>query len=315
MLKEKAIVAIVQGRREIVAQYRNFFQYAKSRSYVFVSPFITLITFAMTGSTNVVVAVIGAASTYLMILSAFSYNDAHDIELDKINGYTDRTRNFSKRQLIILTYLLWTISFLIMIPTNNWKAMVVVAISIAFAFVYSHPKLNLKEKFPFKTLITALDASTACLMGAAVGNSLFSSYTLFSSAGIFAYLFILGPLGDLQDIKGDTIVGRRTFPTVLGSKNTILIMVVIPVILITTAGITFVKFPISNRNNQHIDLGVIPIFVVCMITLLYVIFKIRKKAYDAKSAKESRITMRLLNILFQLSIVVAFMINVKLSGT
>ncbi len=310
MLGEKAI-AILQVKG-IVAQYRNFVQYTKSRSYPFVSPFITLITFAMTGSTNVVAAVIGAASTYLMILSAFSYNDAYDIDLDKINGYTDRTRNFSKRQLIILTYLLWTFAFLIIIPTNNWKAVVVVTISIAFAFVYSHPKLNLKEKFPFKTLITALDASTACLMGAAVGNSLFSTYTLFSSAGIFAFLFILGPLGDLQDIKGDAIVGRRTFPTVLGSRNTILIMVVIPVILITTAGITFLKFPISNGNNLHIDLGVLPIFIVCMMTLLFIIFKIKKKTHDAKWIKESRTTMRSLNILFQLSIVVAFMINVKL---
>ncbi len=130
---------------------------------------------------------------HIFQLSHFSsYDDVYDIELDKINGFKDRTRNYSKRQLIILTYLLWTFAFLIIIPINNWKAMAIVAISIAFAFIYSHPKFNLKEKFPFKTLITALDASTVCLMGAAVGNSLFSSYTLFSSTGFFAFFLILG---------------------------------------------------------------------------------------------------------------------------
>ena len=44
----------------------------------------------------------------------------------------------------------------------------------------------------------------------------------------FAFFFILGPLGDIGDLKGDKIVGRRTFPIVLGIRSTITIMLSVP---------------------------------------------------------------------------------------
>jgi len=258
----------------------------------------------MTGSTDTVAALMVAVSSYLMILSAFSYNDAYDVEHDKITGFFERTRNFSKKQLITLTYLLWIIAFLIAASTTNWNAVVIVSASLTLAFIYSHPMFNFKEKFPFKTLITALDASTACLIGAAVGNS-FSSYTLFSSAGFFVYFFILGPLGDFQDIKGDQLVGRRTFPIVLGSKKTIAIMMSIPIILIMTAGILFLGVLPNNGLSQGIDLGVVSIFSVCIISLL-LITKIKKRLDDFAWVKQSRTIMRFLHILFQLSVVMVF---------
>ncbi len=259
----------------------------------------------MTSSPSIVNALAGGIASYFMILSAFSYNDAHDIEVDRINGF-DRTNDFSRHQLILLTYLLWLGAFTLS-ALASWQAMVVASLSILLAYVYSSPRFNLKERFPFKTVVTALDASTACLMGASVGGAVFSTYTILSSVGFFTFFFILGPQGDFQDIKGDTSIGRRTFPIVMGRKKTLTLMACMPPVLAVLAFLSMRSVDVSNNHVSVIDTGLV--ISVCITTLLFIVLKMKRHLDDPKWMKRSRTTMRFLHILFQLSILAAIFIH------
>ena len=318
----------------LIQYLRAFIYYVKARSNVYIFAFATLVssilgsritTIDYTISIQVVIA------SYFMALATYIYNDIADMEVDKINK-TNRpsvTGKSTKKQLIVIVSVLNGIA-LLLVSSMGLYTTCISALFISLGIAYSHPKLNLKHKFPLKTLVTAAGAGLLSLLGgvAAITTATDASYDnntfffssllpiIYAALFFFAFFFILGPLGDIGDLKGDRAVGRRTFPIVLGIRSTILVMLSIPImILAMTLSLTYYSYHVdlstaSGTNSHRIMFmnpsGIYLTISSCIATLVFIL-RISKKTDDALAIKSVRPKMRFLHILLQISLVVIFL--------
>jgi geranylgeranylglycerol-phosphate geranylgeranyltransferase len=122
---------------------------------------------------------------------------------------------------------------------------------------------------------------------------------IYSAFAFFVFYFVLSPLGDIADIIGDRAVGRRTFPIVLGMKPTLIIMLSVPIMIIILIGLSF----------DALQINIIGAFSVIgtAAAVFAVILKMSKKLNDVHYVKSLRPKMRYLNILMQISMLLAFL--------
>jgi geranylgeranylglycerol-phosphate geranylgeranyltransferase len=314
----------------IVAQYlRTFVYYVKARSNVYIFAFATLVSLILGSHMSALdysIAIRVVSASYFMALASYIYNDITDFELDKINQ-TNRpsvTGKATKRQLIRLVVVLNGIA-LLFTSSISLYALYISILFIILGIAYSHPKLNLKDKFPLKTVVTASGAGLLSLLGGIAAltttidsdNNNFSSLLpiIYAALFFFAFFFILGPLGDIGDLKGDRAVGRRTFPIVLGIRSTIVFMLSMPLTIILMAVLlaycSYHDNPSiassSSSSTIFINLPGIYLIIGTSISTLVFILRISKKANDAFAIKSVRPKMRFLHIMLQISLLLTFM--------
>lgn len=305
---------------------RTFLYYVKARSNVYIFAFATLISFLL-GSRldildyNIVMRI--TVSSYLMALATYIYNDIVDCKVDKINK-TNRpsvSGKATRRELFTIVIVLNGTALLLTFSSGLYELLISLAF-ITLGFAYSHPRSNLKDKFPLKTLVTAAGAALLSLLGGTAAfttimtktysdtNFLFSNCLPVGYAAVFffAFFFILGPLGDICDLKGDRAVGRRTFPIVLGIRYTIVFMLSIPLTIILMAGL-LAYYSYHSNSTSSINLsGVYFIIGTCVSTFVFII-RISKKlsANDVLAIKHTRPKMRLLHLMLQISLLLTFL--------
>ena len=311
----------------VIQYFRTFIYYTRARSNVYIFAFATLVSLILGShgfaNVNPVIATSAVIAGYFMALAAYVYNDITDFEVDKINK-TNRpsvTGKATKRQIVIMVYVLNGIA-LLLTSLINFYALIVSIAFIALGVAYSHPKLNLKDKFPLKTVVTAAGAGLLSLLGGAAAltatnTNFYLSYsllpTIYAALFFFAFFFILGPLGDIADLKGDRAVGRRTFPIVIGIRSTIMMMFSIPItiILMTTLLAYYYYDSISNSTSIITDiyhmnpLGIYFTIGTCIATMAFIL-RVSKKANDVLAIKSMRPKMRFLHITLQISLLLAF---------
>jgi geranylgeranylglycerol-phosphate geranylgeranyltransferase len=281
---------------------RTFIYYVKARTApIYCFPIATLITviLASQGNFNPYTAVSIVTGSYWLGLATYVYNDLTDFEVDKINK-TNRpsvTGKVTKNQLTATVCIMFTIGLCLTAPINVYTFGISI-IFTALAIFYSHPKFKLKNKFALKTVITASGAGLLSLMGgmAMLNLSLSILYTAFV---FFVFYFILSPLGDIADINGDRAVGRRTFPIVLGIKLTLAIMLSVPITIIL---LTALSYDVLNINMP----GAFATITTC-ITIIGIILNTSKRLNDIYFIKSLRPKMRHLNVLMQISMLLAFL--------
>jgi geranylgeranylglycerol-phosphate geranylgeranyltransferase len=320
--------------------FRTFTYYVKARSNVYIFAFATLISLILGShgfvNVNPIIASGVVVASYFMALATYIYNDATDFEVDKINK-TNRpsvTGKTTQKQLVIIVSVLNAIALLLTSFINLYALFISITF-IALGVAYSHPKLNLKDKFPLKTVITAAGAGLLSLLGGTAaaplittnGNyydnntcSLLSLPTIYAALFFFAFFFILGPLGDIGDLKGDRAVHRRTFPIVIGIRSTMVVMISIPVTImlmtiplaydsynnIKQTGHIFVGSSSSSRGVVHINQSGIYLIIGTSLATLVFILRINKKTNDALAIKSTRPKMRFLHIMLQISLLLVF---------
>jgi geranylgeranylglycerol-phosphate geranylgeranyltransferase len=296
-----------KARSKIVDQYAfplvwTFLNYVKTRTApIYCFPFATLITVIMGSQGNIdpyiVVSIV--TGSYWLGLATYVYNDLTDLEADRINK-TNRpsvTGKATKNQLIVTVWVMFAIG-LSLTASINFYTFLISTIFTALGIFYSHPKFNLKDKFPLKTIITATGAGLLSLLGGiSVLNTSLS--IVCTSLSFFMFYFVLSPLGDIGDINGDRAVGRRTFPIVLGLKQTLLIMLSVPVLIMILAGLIY---HVLDMNT----VGLFTIIITCIATIA-AIFKLSKRLSDVNAIKSFRPKMRYLNVLMQISMLLAFL--------
>jgi geranylgeranylglycerol-phosphate geranylgeranyltransferase len=283
-----------------------FFHYVKARSNVYIFAFATLVSFLIgsNGNYDLSVALRVSAACYFLALATYIYNDMTDLEVDKINK-TNRPSikgNVSKKQLSGLVSILFG-STLALAASINIQTLFLASLCITLGVTYSHPKFNLKEKFPLKTVTTAAGAALSSLLGgAAVANISFP--VQYAALSFFLFFFVLGPLGDIGDLRGDRAAGRRTFPIVLGTKATLVIMFCVPVVLFLLM--------VTHQFNKMMTLqsssfGIYMIVITC-IAAMTMIVKTSGRVDDPTWIRgRVRPIMRLLHTSLQISTLVAFL--------
>lgn len=268
---------------------------------IYCFPVATLITLIMGAQENIdPFLVIGTViGSYFLGLATYVYNDLTDFEVDNINK-TNRpsvTGKKTKAQLLTIVCIMFGIG-LSLTAFINYYTLCISSLFTILGIVYSHPRFKLKDKFLLKTVVTATGAALLSLLGgAAVPNT--SLPILYTSLSFFIFYFILSPLGDIGDIKGDRAVGRRTFPIVIGMKATLLIMFSVPCIIMTLTGLTY---GVLHMNM----LGVYAIISNCLVITI-LILHMSSRLNDSSTIKSMRPKMRHLNVTMQISMLLAFL--------
>jgi geranylgeranylglycerol-phosphate geranylgeranyltransferase len=292
-----------------------FVYYVKARTPpVYCFPIATVLSFLLISKMHILedagVAFGIGITSYLLGLATYVYNDLTDINVDQINRKEQSiiTQNQSRRGLIILVSFLFTLAATISYVISPY-AFLISIIFIVLGIFYSHPKFSLKSKFPLKTIVTATGAGLLSLLGgaAAIGNGLEYSTTLNSTIlpvstiylaiSFSIFYFIQSPMGDIADIMGDRAAGRNTFPLVLGMNRTLAVMLSVPFIMLTMNGLCF--------NLVHISVhGTIAIVSTCLLVVGF-IGLISNRLHDPSLIKSKRNNVRYLNILMQISLLIA----------
>ncbi|AFU59887.1 putative digeranylgeranylglyceryl phosphate synthase [Candidatus Nitrososphaera gargensis Ga9.2] len=289
----------------VLVYAKLFLGYVKARSNVYIFPVASLISLLIGshGNPDPLIALLAATSCYLCALATYVYNDITDVQVDKINR-TNRpsiTRSNIKGELVKLVTILYACSLALAVFINI-PAFLIVTTCTIMGIIYSHPKLNLKEKFPFKTVLTAMGAGLSSLYGGvAIQAGIFSLPVIYASLSFFAFFFILGPLGDIGDLRGDRVVGRRTFPIVIGMAPTLAMMFSVPAAII--ASITILYCLYSGSINM---VGFMTVIATCFTTLA-LLFIICKKLDQVSQIRSTRHRMRILHVSLQLSLLLSFL--------
>lgn len=322
----------LNSNSDTLIQYlRAFIYYVKARSNVYIFAFATLVSSILgshTTTINYSISIQVVIASYFMALATYIYNDIADMEVDKINK-TNRpsvTGKSTRKQLIIIVSAL-NGTALLLVSSMGLYTVCISVLFITLGIAYSHPKLNLKHKFPLKTVVTATGAGLLSLLGgvAAITTTVHPSYDnntfffasllpiIYAALFFFTFFFILGPLGDIGDLKGDRAVGRCTFPIVLGIRSTIMVMLSMPImILAMTLSLTYYyhdDLGVSSNTYRIMFINPLGIYLTigsCIAALVFIL-RISKKTDDALAIKSVRPKMRLLHILLQISLVVIFM--------
>lgn len=204
-----------------------------------------------------------------MALATYLYNDITDFRTDAANN-RGSVYSLAKAKQTITKY--YTVGFFLISTalafSINSQVGVVSLVFSALAVLYSHPKVNLKGMFVVKTAVTGGGAFLAAMMGCLASGG-FSYLGFMASLIAFCFYFILGPLGDIGDIKGDKEDGRRTFPIVIGIKKSFLVMV----------AATFAISSIFLISNMLLGISIIGVGLGMAVTgfMLAKIFQASKK--------------------------------------
>jgi len=207
----------------IIKPFSILFSIIKSRTLVYAFALAAMATFFISSGVKIPdfpVLVRLIPSVFFLALATYLYNDLTDYEVDEVN---DRDANYSSKkvnynQILYSTIGFFVVSILLAFSINIQTGMGSLAF-LGLAIVYSHPKIQLKNMFLVKTIVTAAGGFIGSLMGALAVQNI-SYVGILASTIFFLMYFINGPLGDVGDIAGDKKGGRRTIPIVLGIKKT-----------------------------------------------------------------------------------------------
>ncbi len=287
---------------KIIKQYSVFFSILKSRMLVYVFVLAALGTFFLDSGTKIpdfLVLTQLSISVYFLALATYLYNDLTDYDVDKVNN----RNSISSTKSYYLQILYYTVGFFAVSILLAFSINVQTGISslgfLALAILYSHKKTHLKDRFVWKTVVTAAGGSITAFMGFFASGE-FSYLGGVSPLIAFMFWFTLGPLGDVGDIAGDKANGRRTFPIVLGIKNTFRLMQsVILSLMILIA--TLYYLDLINTVGLILSLG------TCL-SVSYFIMRVSKNYQEKRIVKQTRTILRyslfLIQIMFLVGIVV-----------
>ncbi|MDE1725165.1 MAG: UbiA prenyltransferase family protein [Thaumarchaeota archaeon] len=275
----------------------------KSRTLVYVFVLAALGTFFVDSGTKIpdifVLAKL-SISVYFLALATYLYNDLTDYDVDSVN---DR-RTVSSTRSYYYQILYHTLGFFIVSVLLAFSINMQTGISslgfLALAILYSHKRTHLKDRFVWKTVVTAAGGSIAAFMGFFASNA-FSYLGLVSPVIAFMFWFTLGPLGDVSDIAGDKASGRRTFPIVLGVNNTFKLMhSVIFSLMLLISSLYYL-----NLINM---VGMILSLTACM-SVSFVILRVSKNYQEKKVVKQTRTILRYSLFLIQIMFIVGTVVT------
>jgi geranylgeranylglycerol-phosphate geranylgeranyltransferase len=168
---------------------------------------------------------------YLLVLGVYILSDIADIEDDRINSpkrpLVSGKVNKGDAQKIALVSI--GSSFFISEFVSD-ATLILFAVFLLLGLSYSIPRVNVKKRFPLKAVVPAAGAAVMSLAGGAAAEGLKPVIFLAAvSFSLFALVTLL--LGDISDVKGDLATGVRSFPVVIGARNSVLVVMAIPLVL------------------------------------------------------------------------------------
>ncbi len=233
-------------------------------------------------------------------LSIYVFNDLTDCDTDTINKIVRpiQAKLVTRRGARLLVLFLSAFALSISLLINSTMFMLFLA-ALILGVAYSWPKLGLKKKIPFKTLMVGSGALLASLSGgAAVGE--ISGRVVFASALAFAVIFMLSTITDLLDIEGDRLTGVKSVPVILGVRPTVRIILAIPMAI-----------GVALTLSREVGFGVITVslgMAACVLAA-YSVWPLNADPTSPNACNYARRRIRLVHILLQSSLVLGNVIT------
>ena len=160
-------------------------------------------------------------SMFATALSVYLYNDLTDIEIDRLNKLnrplaTGEVSEKNARNLITLLAIMGLSSAFII----HFNVFLLVLTYLALAFLYSFPRVRLKNKFLLNKITVGVGTAISYLIGGAAVGTIPAPIFLMAAFGLGATISASTVL-DLRDIQGDKIHKVKTVPIVWGPKLTV----------------------------------------------------------------------------------------------
>jgi 4-hydroxybenzoate polyprenyltransferase len=149
-----------------------------------------------------------------------------------------------------------------------------------------------------KILVSIPGAVICSLCGGIVANNL-NGPVYFSAIffGLFALVTLL--LGDISDVPGDSATGVRSLPIVIGRKNAILVVALLPLV-IAFLGLAFFELGHLNPFFPLVILAITGYSTVNIVTLL-------ETFDDHVFANKVKSRLRVIHFALQLSLILGLL--------
>lgn len=215
----------VVGSLSFARKIRPYTDMVKHRSRVVISCWYAVVGAVLAGS-NIGIyplfpTLLGSLAIYLVGLFAYVYNDASDIDADRINAAnrplpSGRASKAQAMKLAVTSAALGLILSLLLNPLVLATALS----GIFLGYIYSTPRFSLKNHPLSKVIVCCLWAGIACLGGSLAVSPVITGKILYALGLFMLQGLAFSPMGDLMDIAGDRAAGKRTIAVVLGPSLT-----------------------------------------------------------------------------------------------
>lgn len=292
----------ISQRHSPLAPLRSFLSLAKSeyRVTMFVWSVVIAYLLATDLKPNPVELVGLVLSWYFVSFGVYVFNALTDVDEDRID-HPSRPLASSSVSLSD-AWSIFVASIAIGFVTSLFvgvPCLIFVLSSFLLGVAYSHPSIRAKRRFPLKVAVSVAGAFIVSLCGGIVGGNL-DGAVYFSAIffGLFAMVTLL--LGDLSDVRGDTIAGVKSLPVVIGERNSIILISFIP-LLIASIGVAF--FRMANLN---------PLFPVLIVVIAAYsslnIISLLGRYDDYEFVRKVKSRMRIVHFAIQLSILIGLLV-------
>src|SRR5215216_3719596 len=229
--------------------------------------------------------------TLMIAVGMYILNDLVDADVDKTNlkNRPIPSGRVSKKQAWTFIMLTNGAALGILISTLAIDSIIFVMPMMLIGILYSTPKkIALMNRFVIKNIAIASFYMLCNMLGItwsygielAINNPIVAIHAITMS-GIM--IFVGSTINDLGDIKGDKAAGRRTIPIVLGSENTVKMLIILLVSMPAISWILYTTFV----EHDSISTMMTPIAVTIVASLaLLRMTNIRKMFEDMKLMRE-----------------------------
>ena len=208
---------------------------------------------------------LAAFSASVIAAGGYIINDIFDIQIDRVNR-PDRPLVSGKItiQSAIVYYISFSVTGLILAILINYTAFIIAVLAFLLLFIYSY---KFKSVTLFSNFSIALLTGLTFIYGGVSVNNI--SYAIIPALFALLINFIREIIKDMEDIRGDSKNGIKTFPSKFGFSFTKNFIVIISSLLIL-----FTCYPYIFRLYK-IEYFIIVMSIVNPI-LVYVLVSIYK---------------------------------------
>lgn len=231
-------------------------------------------------------------SGYFLVLGIYILSDITDIQDDRINSPARPLASGRVDKKDAETLAIASIIFSFVLAEFVGVATVVLFIVfLLLGLSYSVPRIDVKKRFPLKAVVPAAGAAVMSLAGGAAAQGLRPVIFLAAvSFSLFALVTLL--LGDISDMKGDLATGVRSFPVVVGARNSVFFVMAIPIVMAAIGVLLF--------REVHLNLA-FPILLIAASAYSFNSIRPLVSSYeDQRACRRVKGRMRLMHFVIQL---------------
>jgi 4-hydroxybenzoate polyprenyltransferase len=203
-------------------------------------------------------------SIFFLYSIAAAYNNLTDIKTDRLNKRADNplTNKTIKNSALLIFFILNIVSIALLqfLIHQPFSALICFAYGLLL-IAYSHPRLNIKSKGYFATVLLSISyGSLPFLLGAVQGSHL-TTHTIYICVFQALLIFPIVLAKDYKDLKGDRLTNKKT-PLVKYGFNAVMVVAIFIALL---ASFMFLNLETGQSLFKLLSMATLYFFLIVWI--------------------------------------------------